>query len=39
MIFINLIFSDLVITSQHLERRFESYVIEIRGQDKVEGLI
>ena len=26
-------------TAQHIERTSESYVIEIRGQDKVEGLL
>ncbi len=26
-------------TAQHVERASESYVIEIRGQDKVEGLL
>jgi hypothetical protein len=30
---------DLVITAQHLERRAESFVIEIRGADKVAQLI
>ena len=32
-------FSDLVMTAQHQDRSNESFVIEIRGSDKVEGLV
>jgi hypothetical protein len=32
-------YSDLVMTAQHIERASESYVIEIRGQDKVDTLL
>ena len=30
---------DLVMTAQHVERAHESFVIEIRGQDKVFNLV
>lgn len=31
--------NDLVMTAQHQERAAESFVIEIRGPDKVDGLV